>query len=190
MGGVITRSYNLHEFYNSLNPLITYTDFKYFVYCSQEAIDAYKGLITIEQYFIRLAEFSQITIKPDELLKMYHYHKGALYQHTLTIINYLKENGNIICLLSNLNEADYTYLQKAIDMSIFDKEFLSFKMHQIKPDKEIYEQVINELGTNDFYFFDDSQRNVSGAENLGIKAYQTTGHTIAKTMKLINTSQQ
>jgi len=186
MGGVITRGYYLRGLYEELKPTISYTEFKYQFYCSQEAIDAYKGLITIDEFFTKITSHAMVKFSKEELTKLYYAYKGGLYQKTILIMQYLKERGNQIYLLSNLNQADHQYLEKNMDMNIFDQEFLSYKMHKVKPEPEIYNDVINELGTNDFFFFDDSSTNINAAKELGIKAYKTTGHDINDTMKLIN----
>ena len=185
MGGVITKSYYLRGLYNELNPNTNYTDFKFQFYCSQEALDAYKGLITIEEYFKKISSLTQTDYRIEELIKMYHAYKGGIYRKTLLIMQFLKERDNQIYLLSNLNEADHLYLEKNMDMNIFDKQYLSYEMHKVKPDEEIYMDVINDLGTNDFYFFDNSSTNIKAAKQLGIKAFKTTGHNINETMELI-----
>ena len=185
MGGVITKPYYLKGLYNELNTQINYTDFKYYFYCSQESQDAYKGLINIEEFFYKISSSSKENYSIEELIKIYQAYKGGLYHTTSLIMQYLKERGNQLYLLSNLNEIDHLYLEKNMDLNIFDQEFLSYKMHKVKPDKEIYEEVIKELGTNDFYFFDDSKTNIESALELGIKAYKTTGNEINETMKLI-----
>lgn len=185
MGGVITKHYYLQGFYNELFPQINYNDFKYFMYCSDASIQAYKGLITIEEFFAELAIKCGIKYDYEKILKAYLAYKGGIHRKTLLIIEYLKEQNNDIYLLSNLNEADHLYLEQNIDMNLFTKQFLSYEMHKVKPDKEIYEEVINDLGTNDFYFFDNSKSNIEAAKEMGIKAFETTGHDINETMKLI-----
>lgn len=64
-------------------------------------------------------------------------------------------------------------------------------MHLIKPEKEIYEEMIKDLNVsaNSIYFFDDSQANIETAQKLGINAYCVTGDTIKDVMlreELIN----
>lgn len=185
MGGVITRSYCLRGLFDELHSPIRYSEFKYYVYCSPEAEAAYKGLGDINDYFKKMIEVLQIKMTPEELKKMYLAYKGALYQYTLLIMDFLKQRGNKICLFSNLHEVDYEYLGKAMDLNVFDRQYLSFKSHLVKPDEEFYREVINDLGTRDFYFFDDKQRNVNAAVDLGINGIKTTGDEIGQTFKKI-----
>ena len=60
----------------------------------------------------------------------------------------------------------------------FDKVYLSYNMGCAKPDLEIYKKVIDDLKTNNFYFFDDSIDNVNSALSLGINAINVTGDNI------------
>lgn len=185
MDGVITRPYCLRGLFDELHSPVSYSEFKYYVYCSPEAEAAYKGLNNINEYFKRMVDVLQIKMSPKEMKDMYLFYKGALYQYTLFIMDFLKQRGNQICLFSNLHEADYEYLKKAMDLNVFDKQFLSFKSHVVKPDKDFYREVVNTLGTNDFYFFDDRQRNVNAALNWGINGIRTTGEEIGQAFKKI-----
>ena len=80
-------------------------------------------------------------ISVDELFNIV-YKKRDYYEDTLNIINKLRNNGNKVYLLSNLRKVDFEYLKKDIDISTFEKTFLSYEMNLIKPQKEIYETVI------------------------------------------------
>lgn len=53
-------------------------------------------------------------------------------------------------------------------------------MKCIKPSKDIYLQVISNTGnkTSNIIFLNDNEKNVSGAKELGINAYQVTGENI------------
>ena len=55
-----------------------------------------------------------------------------------------------------------------------------------KPNEDIFKYVIDVLGTNEFYFFDDTLNNIISARNLGIDAHQTTGDNIEKCLRLIH----
>ena len=83
-------------------------------------------------------------------------------------------------MLSNLAEIDYEILKEQFDMNLFDEVFLSYQMHKIKPEKEIFEEVVNKLGKNskEILFFDDKEKNVEVARKCGIEAYQVTGENI------------
>ena len=106
--------------------------------------------------------------------------KTGYYQDTVDIIKELKKEGNKVYLLSNLAEIDYKIFKEQFDMNLFDGLFLSYKMHKIKPEKEIFLEVIDELekDSNDIIFFDDREKNVKMARECGIDAYLVTGDSI------------
>ncbi len=118
-------------------------------------------------------------ISVDELFNIV-YKKRDYYEDTLNIINKLRNNGNKVYLLSNLRKVDFEYLKKDIDISTFEKTFLSYEMNLIKPQKEIYETVIEDLNINpsNIYFFDDNSTNIDSAIQCGIKGFCVTGDNI------------
>lgn len=83
-----------------------------------------------------------------------------------------------IFLLSNTNKIHYkaysAYLIKTFGNMIFDeifeKQYLSFEMGMRKPDKEIFELVLNEnkLVPSETLFIDDSIQHIHGAATTGI----------------------
>jgi putative hydrolase of the HAD superfamily len=60
---------------------------------------------------------------------------------------------------------------------LFDWVFYSHEMGLAKPNQDIYQQLLLELGTtaNRVLFFDDLKANVDGAASLGIQAIQVVG---------------
>lgn len=182
MGRVILRSSNLKWMYHSIvdgnNVKCDYNTFRTLFYDSQESTDVYSGFIDDDTFFKIIREKIGSDKSVNELKSLYIKSKGDVYQDTIDIIKDLKDNSNTVCLLSNLKALDYDYLKSVIDIDMFDKTFLSYLMNAAKPDSKIYKMVIEELGTNNFYFFDDSPINVDSASKLGIKAFTVTGDTI------------
>lgn len=83
-------------------------------------------------------------------------------------------------LLSNTNPihwhkavADYFPLNGLGVDDYFEKTYLSYKMHLLKPDREIFEAVLADAGikAEETLFIDDSDANCEAARQLGIKAY-------------------
>lgn len=84
-------------------------------------------------------------------------------------------------LLSNTNEihiqavADILYKSYGFrDLStFFEKEYYSHKLGMRKPDKEIFQFLLdeNELVSSETFFIDDSPQHVEGASSLGIETY-------------------
>lgn len=94
----------------------------------------------------------------------------------LSMLARLKENHRLV-LLSNTNPIhwrksvdDYfTAAGKTVDW-YFERTFLSYEMHMLKPDGEIFRRVLDETGFNpsETLFIDDSMKNCLAAEKEGI----------------------
>lgn len=58
----------------------------------------------------------------------------------------------------------------------FERVFLSYEMHKVKPSKEIFLEVLSVAGikAEDTLFIDDSRANCLGAESVGIKTMHVT----------------
>lgn len=106
--------------------------------------------------------------------------RNGLFENTVNLIDRLKKENKKICLLSNLRKIDFELFSTQYDISKFNNLYLSYKMHLMKPDDEIYRKMIKDLDVppNFIYFFDDSKDNVDTAKRLGINVYCVTGDAI------------
>jgi putative hydrolase of the HAD superfamily len=83
-------------------------------------------------------------------------------------------------LLSNTNILHEPIFRKMIrdqhgtDLldELFEKVYLSHRIHKRKPDREAFDHVLNDAGLDpdETFFIDDSQQHVQGAERAGIHA--------------------
>ena len=187
LGGVIIKSQDLKRIYDELKPKVDYDTFIDIWYNDPEVIDAHKGLNDENESFRNVLEKIGCKISIDELFNIV-YKERDYYEDTLNIINTLRNNGKKVYLLSNLRKIDFEYLKKDIDISIFDKTFLSYEMSLIKPQKEIYETVIEDLNINpnNIYFFDDNSANINSAIQCGIKGFCVTGDNIKEVFQKIS----
>ena len=95
-----------------------------------------------------------------------------LMKSNFAYISTLKNKGYNLYILSNITKDSYEYIKNTIDIdSIFDGGIYSYQEGVIKPDKNIYERIINKynLNKNETIFFDDKQKNVDAACEIGIK---------------------
>lgn len=97
----------------------------------------------------------------------------------------LKEKYNIY-MLSNTNPIMWNsrianeFHQEGHDINYyFDGIITSFEAKSIKPDRKIFETVINQLGINpeETLFLDDSQKNLDTASQMGFKTALVTPGT-------------
>lgn len=177
MGRVITKPSNIKRFHFESNAQCTLEEFKKNFYNSEESNASYRGEMKDDKFFdfIRIMSKSNMTSK--QLQDLYYSCKGGIYKETIELIERLKSEGYEVGLLSNLRPIDYEWLSKNMDLSLFDKRFLSYRLKMCKPDEEIFKYVIDELTPN-FYFLDDSKKNIETAQKLGIHGIQITGDEI------------
>ncbi len=80
--------------------------------------------------------------------------------------------------LSNTNalHAERHASEEAV-YDLFDHRFLSHEIGLVKPDREVYDHVLAELGcpAANVLFFDDNQINVDGARAAGLRAERVRG---------------
>lgn len=92
-------------------------------------------------------------------------------------VHALKEKGYRIYLLSNYSEDFFNIHTKGASfMDDIDGKVVSYEIHAMKPDKIIYEHLLNkyDLKAEESVFFDDRSVNTAAAEGLGIRSYTIT----------------
>ena len=92
-------------------------------------------------------------------------------------VHALKEKGYRIYLLSNYNGDFFRAHTKDADfINDIDGKVVSYEIHKIKPDAEIYEYLLEkyDLKAEESVFFDDREENTKAAEKLGITSYTIT----------------
>ena len=110
----------------------------------------------------------------DELHKAYDNSNGIMgkYDYSHSWIDSLKKQGYKLYCISNFTPAGYVECYDCIDfVEKFDGVVLSFKEGYAKPEKEIYEILLNryDLNPSECVFIDDTKENVEAAINLGFK---------------------
>ena len=84
-------------------------------------------------------------------------------------------------LLSNTNSIHFKVVEEIFRqghpedtfLGLFDRVFLSHEMGLRKPDKKIYEKVVEEIGAKpeQCIFFDDLQENLNAAKEVGLQTH-------------------
>ncbi len=85
----------------------------------------------------------------------------------------LKEKGYKVFVLSNYHEKAFERIKEENEFfNCIDGGIISYEVKYIKPQREIYESLINKynLIPEETIFIDDVVENLQGAEKLGIKA--------------------
>ncbi|MFC3414921.1 HAD family hydrolase [Algoriphagus hitonicola] len=125
---------------------------------------------------------------PDEKVdELWNNLLGKIPAHRLELIKKLKQHFQV-GVLSNTN---LIHIHAVNDIllrdhglknfdPIFDWVFFSHEMGLAKPQAEIYEKMLTDLGTSSdrVVFFDDLPANIKGAADLGIHAVHVTGPNV------------
>ena len=132
--------------------------------------------------------FNKKNISYEEYIENYNeigYKYGGVYKEAVDTLYNLKKDGYKIYMLSNLNDTAFNSFSSEFDISIFDELFLSFKLHMVKPEKNIYEYVIRKINGNakEMCFFDDKKINIDVAKECQMNGFVTTGETINEMVK-------
>ncbi len=89
----------------------------------------------------------------------------------------LKDKGYNLYILSNYGKELFEMHSKHISiLDRFDGILVSYMIKRMKPEKEIYEELLKRFSLNpsECVFLDDLAKNIEGAQNLGIKGIRIT----------------
>lgn len=124
-----------------------------------------------------------INVSFDDFKKSYEeeYSKVKYYKDVVAYAHSLK-NRCKIAILSNLMPFDKKRINDQYDLSKFDYVYLSFEVGMRKPDKKIYEYVVNDLKIDpkQILFIDDDSNNILAAQACGWNTCQAFGYELEK----------
>lgn len=99
------------------------------------------------------------------------------YDYATEWVNNLKKEGYKIFYLSNFSRKAYEECEESLEfMKYADGGVMSFQEHVIKPDPQIYLRLLERynLKAEECIFFDDAQKNIDAALELGFNAFLFT----------------
>lgn len=98
-------------------------------------------------------------------------------EHMVRVAQYLKKIGWNVFILSNAQSEIRHFLDEIFGEEFFDGIVISQEEKQMKPDREIYETLINryKIKPADSIFIDDLHKNVETASELGFSIIEYTG---------------
>ena len=137
------------------------------------------GEITADEFRTTIRENSTVTLTDEEIDALWNAMLLEIPREKLELILDLRGK-YMVYLLSNTNSIHWDYVCKnafnyrGFRMNdYFEETFLSYEMHLAKPDKAIYEKVLQDanLLAEETLFIDDSEANCKAAEEVGIHAH-------------------
>lgn len=136
--------------------------------------DLAKGTVTEDDIKSKLETMGYVI--PDDYSERW---QATLQNHLapapemVELIETLKQE-YVVALLSNVWPLSAKIIRESGWYDQFDKLFLSCDMGMAKPDQEIYDEVLKELGVpaSDILFVDDKEQNLVYLRSLGVQVIQ------------------
>ena len=137
------------------------------------------GEISADEFRASIRENSNVSLTDEEVDSLWNLMLLEIPREKLELILDLRSK-YMVYLLSNTNSIHWDYVCKnAFNYrgfrvnDYFEKTFLSFEMHLAKPDKAIFEKMLEDanLLAEETLFIDDLEANCKAAEEVGIHAH-------------------
>ena len=137
------------------------------------------GEISADEFRASIRENSNVSLTDEEVDSLWNLMLLEIPREKLELILDLRSK-YMVYLLSNTNSIHWDYVCKnafnyrgfRMD-DYFEETFLSYEMHLAKPDKAIFEKILNDanLLPEETLFIDDLEANCKAAEEVGIHAH-------------------
>ena len=137
------------------------------------------GEISADEFRASIRENSNVSLTDEEVDSLWNLMLLEIPREKLELILDLRSK-YMVYLLSNTNSIHWDHVCKnAFNYrgfrvnDYFEKTFLSFEMHLAKPDKAIFEKMLEDanLLAEETLFIDDSEANCKAAAEVGIHAH-------------------
>ena len=132
-----------------------------------------RGLITSEDFFKEVKDMLKADITYDEFIPVWTEIFFPV-PGMLEILKSLHETYKLY-MVSNVNELHFLYVKNKFPQyfKYFSHVFLSYELHLRKPDKKIYQHIIDyiKLPPQNIIYTDDRDELVDAAKKLGIDAF-------------------
>lgn len=144
------------------------------VYQASELRDNYeRGIVSSDEFLARIAALCGLRMSRAEFIRAYT-DKFTPIPETYHLIRSLKRTYKL-GLLSNTSAWDFEYGITTTEVfPLFDAVTVSFQVHALKPEKEIYLDVLAKLDVQprECVYIDDIEKYVEAARGLGMNAVQ------------------
>jgi len=163
-------------------------DIHRFFYKEEELEHKYEeGKIMTAEFINNVRERFSLDISNEEFASIFCDIFSKANREVEDIIRGLNRSGRRLVLLSNTNEMHFEYILKKYEiMRLFEQYILSYRVGCRKPDRRIYEHLIEYTGCRpeDIFYTDDMIDYIESARRLGISAHHFKDATsIYKTLE-------
>lgn len=156
------------------------------VFASDEMKSFKQGKLTEEAYWDYVNSFLGLTLSVEEYKKLL----GDKYEVNIeveTLVKRVRSHGYKTCICSNNFETRIDVLQNRFRfLDNFDVVVLSYQTGMTKPDKAIFQKLVEKsmVRPDEIFYSDDAEGKLAGAKELGIKtSVYTTFEDFEETLK-------
>lgn len=143
------------------------------------AVRAYeRGACDTVTFARDLAAELDLPLTVDELTERIRGFPRGLYPGAAELVREVSGAGVATGVLSNTNALHWDHQTDGeVLRRLFDHEFLSYRLGLVKPDRELFDAVVDLLGMApaEILFIDDNDLNVAGARDAGLEADHARG---------------
>lgn len=145
---------------------------------ASEAVRSYeKGLTDTKTFAEGLVSEFALALTADEFTERFRQFPRGLFPGAVDLVDSVSSD-LVTGVLSNTNELHWEHQKDAgVIQGLCDRSYLSYQLQMVKPDRELFDYVIADLGfaAEQILFVDDNQINVDGALAAGLKAAVAKG---------------
>ncbi|MEU0566118.1 HAD family phosphatase [Nonomuraea sp. NPDC005983] len=152
----------------------------------EHRLDFDRATLTPEGYWSAVTGRQVTSAELDQLISM----DVASWAHpdegTLSFLRELLDQGGDVALLSNAPACVADGLDELPWIAAIDRRYYSGRMGMVKPDKEIFDHLAEELAADpaEIVFIDDRPENVEGARRAGMTGVHfTTADALRETLR-------
>jgi HAD superfamily hydrolase (TIGR01509 family) len=133
------------------------------------------GRCSLEEFTERLADDLSVDSSGQELVDRFLTWPRGLLPGAAQLVNSVPLEVGLLSNTNSLhwfNQADHEVIR-----DLFDRTYLSFELEMAKPDPEIFDHVVTDLGmpASSVLFLDDNIINIVGAREAGLNAQVAKG---------------
>lgn len=144
-----------------------------FYWADRHAYD--EGKLTGLQFWQKIVRDAGLSLSDETVAELDQWDARMWTTHNPAMVAWqarLVERGLKTAILSNMGDSVHVSIEKAYDwIQRFDVRVWSYELKVAKPDRKIYEHVLEKLGTpaEETLFLDDKIENIEAAHALGMK---------------------
>lgn len=140
--------------------------------------DFEKGLITSQEFYEKFRKAFRLVVDYDEFARLWCEIFSPNHK-VIDLIGRLKNNYPVY-MISNITELHFDYLYGKYEtvFSLFDGLILSCRVKSVKPEKEIYDRLVEISGRDpaDTVYIDDRSDLIDAARILGFVSLRFSGY--------------